>query len=78
MDLVYKDCVIVYKSGKGIVLRATKMTVFNKDNVILVYDGDVIIAVVPFSEIKTVLFCEASNAAALCEAISEVCNNAKL
>lgn len=78
MDLVYKDCIIVYKSGKGIVLRATKMTVINKDNVILVYDGDVIMAVVPLSEIKTVMFCEASNAAKLCEAISGVCNNAKL
>ena len=77
MDLVYKDCVIVYKSGKGIVLRATKMTVINKDSVILVYDDDVIMAVVPLSEIKTVLFCEASDAEKLCEAISEG-NNAKL
>lgn len=70
MDLVYKDCVIIYKNGKWIALRATKMTVYNKKNFFTVFDGEEVMAVVPFSEIKTVLFCDVSDAEDLCRAIT--------
>ncbi len=54
----YKDCLIIYKTGKGIVLRATKLTVQNADKFAVVYDGENIMAMVPFAEIKTIIFCQ--------------------
>jgi hypothetical protein len=63
----YKDCVIIYKTGKGITLRATSLTVENRDKMIVVYDGNDIMAIVPFDEIKTVLFCDVVDAEKLCE-----------
>ena len=63
----YKDCVIVYKSGKGIVLRATRLTVQNADKFAVVYDGESVMAIVPFEEIKTILFCHMSEAEKLME-----------
>ena len=67
----YKDCVIIYKTGKGIVLRATRLTVENKDKMIAVYDGNDIMAIVPFDEIKTVLVCDMANAEELCEVLKD-------
>ena len=49
---------IVYKNGKGIVLRATKLTVENSDKMVVAYNGDEIMAIVPFAEIKTIVFAE--------------------
>ena len=65
----YKDCVIVYKSGKGVVLRATKLTVQNADKFAVVYDGDSVMAIIPFSEIRTVLFCDVTDADKLIEVL---------
>ena len=58
----YKDCVIVYKTGKGLKLRATKLTVVNEDKVFIVFDGSDVMAIIPFSEIRTVLFCDETDA----------------
>ena len=65
----YKDCVIIYKTGKGLKLRATKMTVVNEDKVFIVYDGPNVMAIVPFSEIRTVLFCDVTDADELIEVL---------
>lgn len=65
----YKDCVIIYKSGKGLSLRASRLTVVNEDKVFIVYDGSDVMAIVPFSEIKTVLFCDAADAEELCKVL---------
>ena len=65
----YKDCVIIYKTGNGISLRATRLTVENKDKMIVVYNGNDIMAIVPFDEIKTVLFCDMADAEKLCEVL---------
>ena len=65
----YKDCVIIYKTGKGLKLRATKMTVVNEDKVFIVFDGSNVMAIVPFDEIKTVLFCDMADAEKLCEVL---------
>ena len=66
----YKDCVIIYKTGKGVVLRATKLTVVNEDKVFIVYDGSDVMAIVPFDEIKTVLFCNIADVEKLCEILT--------
>lgn len=63
----YKDCVIIYKTGKGLKLRATKLTAVNDDKVFIVFDGSDVMAIVPFDEIKTVLFCDVADAEKLCE-----------
>jgi len=62
----YKDCVIIYKSGKGLSLRASRLTVVNEDKVFIVYDGSDVMAIIPFDEIKTVLFCDVADAEQLC------------
>ncbi len=65
----YKDCVIIYKTGKGVVLRAAKLTVVNEDKVFIVYNGYDVMAIVPFDEIKTGLFCNMADAEKLCEVL---------
>ena len=65
----YKDCVIIYKTGKGLKLRATKLTVVNEDKVFIVFDGSDVMAIIPFDEIKTVLFCDMADAEKLCEVL---------
>lgn len=65
----YKDCVIIYKTGKGLKLRATKLMVVNDDKVFIVYDGSDVMAIVPFSEIRTVLFCDVTDADELIEVL---------
>lgn len=67
----YKDCVIIYKTGNGLVLRATELTVVNENKVFIVYDGSNVMAIVPFDEIKTVLFCDMADAEKLCEALKD-------
>lgn len=52
----YKDCIIAFKNGKGIALKAWKITVENADKVITVYGSDGIMAIVPLAEIKAVVF----------------------
>lgn len=58
----HKDCIIVYKHGKGVVLRATRLTVENQEGLIVVYDGDDLMAIVPLAEIKTVVFANCGDA----------------
>ena len=73
MEIEYKDCIIVYKNGEGISLRATRLTVENADKLITVYNGDDLMAIVPLDEIKTVVFADCGSADAigtLIEAIS--------
>lgn len=65
----YKDCVIIYKTGKGLKLRATKLTVVNEDKVFIVFDGSDVMAIIPFSEIRTVLFCDMADADELIEVL---------
>ena len=73
---MYKDCVIIYNTGKGVRLRATKITVVSEDSVFIVYDHSDVMAIIPFSEIKTVLFCDAMDAETLCEVIGgQPCGN---
>ena len=69
VKMEYKDCVIIYKTGKGVVLRATRLTVVNEDKVFIVYDGSDVMAIIPFSEIKTVLFCDMADAEELCKVL---------
>ena len=52
----YKDCIIVTKENRGIALRATKLTVQNNDQVIVIYDDDDIMGIFSMSEIKAVIF----------------------
>lgn len=66
---MYKDCVIIYKTGKGLKLRATKLTVVNEDKVFIVFDGSDVMAIIPFSEIRTVLFCDVADAEELCKVL---------
>ena len=65
----YKDCIIVYKTGKGICLRATKLTVLNIVYSRQVCHGDDVMAIVPFDEIKTIMFCDMADAQALMDVI---------
>lgn len=41
----------------------------NKDKMIVVYNGNDIMAIVPLDEIKTVLFCDMADAEKLCEVL---------
>lgn len=70
-----KDCVIVYKNGKGIALRATRMTVEDADGMMVtVYDDNGLMAIVPLAEIKTVIFADCGTAEminSMIEAISK-------
>ena len=58
----HRDCIIVYKNGKGISLRATRLTVENADKMITVYNGDDLMAIVPLDEVKTVIFADCGDA----------------
>lgn len=58
IEIEHKDCIIVYKKGRGISLRATRLTVENSDKMITVYNGDDLMAIVPIDEIKTVIFAD--------------------
>ena len=58
IGIEHKDCIIVYKSGKGIALRATGLTVVNSDKMVVVCNGDEIMAIVPLAEIKTIIFAD--------------------
>lgn len=71
-----KDCVIVYKNGKGIALRATRMLVQDAEGMMVtVYNGDDLMAIVPLAEIKTVVFADCGDVysiQAMIEAISNI------
>lgn len=58
IEIEHKDCIIVYKKGRSISLRATRLTVENSDKMITVYNGDDLMAIVPIDEIKTVIFAD--------------------
>ena len=67
------DCIIVYKNGKGISLRATRLAVENTNKMITVYNDDDLMAIAPLDEVKTVIFADCGNAEnvkAMIEAIS--------
>lgn len=57
----YKDCIIVTKENRGIALRATKLTVQNNDQVIVIYDDEDIMGIFSISEIKAVIFAYLGN-----------------
>ena len=71
-DIEYQDCIIVYKHGKGIALRATRLTVENTDKMITVYDGDNLVALVPLDEIKTVVYADCGSGDAVGELIEAI------
>ena len=52
----YKDCIIALKYGKGIRLTATGVSMEMNDKMVVVWDKSDIMAVVPFDEIRCVLF----------------------
>lgn len=52
----YKDCIIVTKNNKGISLRATKLTIQNDNQIIIIYDNEDIMGVFSTSEIKAAIF----------------------
>lgn len=62
----------MYKNGKGISLRATRLTVENADKLITVYNGDDLMAIVPLNEIKTVIFANCGSADAVGELIETI------
>ena len=67
------DCIIVYKNGKGISLRATRLAVENTDKMITVYNGEDLMAIAPLDEVKTAIFADCGdveNIKAMIEAIS--------
>ena len=72
MEMEYQDCIIVYKNGKGISLRATRLTVENADKMITVYNGDDLMAIVPLDEIKTVVFADCGGADAIGQLIETI------
>ena len=72
IEIEYQDCIIVYKNGKGIALRATRLTVENADKLITVYDGDDLMAIVPLDEIKTVLFVDCGSYDAVDKLIGDI------
>lgn len=74
-EIEHKDCIIVYKHGKGIALRATRLTVENAEGLITVYNGDDIMAIVPLSEIKTVVFADCGDARNVQSMIEAISNN---
>lgn len=58
IGIEHKDCIIVYKNDKRIALRATRLTVENSDKMVVVYNGEELMAIVPLAEIKTVVFAD--------------------
>lgn len=66
------DCIIVYKNGKGISLRATRLAVENTDRMITVYNGVDLMAVVPLDEVKTVIFADCGDAENIKEMIESI------
>ena len=56
-------------------MRATRLTVENKEGVIIVFNGDDIMALVPLAEVKTVVFADCGDyqsIQAMIEAISNI------
>ena len=58
----YRSCLIALQSNRGISLRATKVTVENRDKILCVYDNDDIMAVFQLDDIKAVLFDDCDSA----------------
>ena len=72
MKIEHKDCIIVYKKGRGISLRATRLTVENSDKMVTVYNGDDLMAIVPLDEIKTVVFADCGDVGAISRLIEAI------
>ena len=68
----YKDCIIIYKNGSAVTLRANKLTACSEKNVVYVYDNDSIIAIINMEYVKTVLFDVCGDAQAMVDAINGV------
>lgn len=66
----HKDCIIVYRNGKSIRLRATSVPV--GDAIATVYENGSVMAVVPLDLIKTILFCDIADAQTIVDAINGV------
>ena len=54
----YRDCIIVYKSGQAIILKANRLAIENEKKFVYVYDNENVMAIVALDEIKTVLFAD--------------------
>ena len=71
----YRDCIIVYKSGQAIILKANRLAIENEKKFVYVYDNENVMAIVALDEIKTVLFADAGGpemAQAMVDAINGV------
>ena len=60
----YRDCIIVYKSGQAIILKANRLAIENEKKFAYVYDNENVMAIVALDEIKTVLFADMGDAEA--------------
>ena len=69
LDEEYKDCIIALKHGKGVRLAATGVSFETNDKMVVVWDKSDIMAVVPFDEIRCLLFAHSYDPDELLEAI---------
>ena len=58
----YRDCIIVYKDGQAIILKANRLAIENEKKFAYVYDNESVMAIVALDEIKTVLFADIGDA----------------
>ena len=65
----YKDCIIELKHGKGVRMSATGVSIEMNEKMVIVWDMATIMAVVPFDEIRCVLFAHSCDPDELLEAI---------
>ncbi len=65
----YKDCIIALKHGKGVRMSATGVSIEMNEKMVVVWDNATIMAVVPFDEIRCVLFAHSYDPNELLEAI---------
>ena len=71
----YRDCIIVYKDGQAIILKANRLAIENEKKFAYVYDNESVMAIVALDEIKTVLFADTGGpemAQAMVDAINGV------
>ena len=72
----YRDCIIVYKDGQAIILKANKLAIENEKKFAYVYDNENVMAIVALDEIKTVLFADIG-AAEIAQAMVDAINGVK-
>lgn len=67
---IRKDCIIVYQSGAAVMLRATRLTIDNKETLATIFDGNEIMAVIPITEVKTIILADCADAKEIIAAIN--------